>query len=492
MKNEAKIFALRSRSSETYFQIIEIAFSILREKEYQSIVVEFHPVITIPDRSLLAKLIRRYRDKYYKKHKNDNNITVKDTLLHVLNNTGEIILKTKYGKITCIQKDRFFIPRIDKTIYYLYKSYVKNKQYKKEGVRGVAKFQYNGISYGLNILSHELRYNDHSNGRISSIKDICYGVFVSFAYINYINEIYKKGKAYEYVCIMEQYYRYGILIKSLVSKGAKKIDYDGFQGRLILQESKPDEFKKYYPEIESYIAKRIGNPELMLANKSFKYDLDTKRFIDKYPQATQNHNNVFVYLHSFVDAQYRHGYDGFEDLYEWTNFTIATLSRIKVNNVFVKDHPDGNRHIQHADVINLLMFNYQDVPNVYFIDPVFSIHTLKSLPNYIGITHHGTASEEHAMLNLPVIDSANSPRGDKYLFTHRWNSVDEYTSMLENIEHYLSIDIDNTNRELYRYIYDTYILNRAKQRIFINYKNHEKYITTEKYSMMLEKSQLLV
>lgn len=492
MKNEAKIFALRSRSPETYYQIIEIAFAILREKKYKSIVVEFHPVITIPDKSLFVKLIRKYGENKYINNKANNNKIYKDTIFHNLNKRGKIILETKYGQITCILKDRVFIPRIDKTIYYIYKSYVKNKQYKTEGVRGAAKFQHNGISYGLNILSHELRYNDHSNGRISSIKGIGYGVFVSFAYINYINEIYKKGKAYEYVCIMEQYYRYGILIKSLVSKGVKNIDYDGLQGRLILKESKPDDFKKYYPEIESYIAKRIGNPELMLANKSFKYDLDSKRFIDKYPLATQNYNNVFLYLHSFVDAQYRHGYDGFEDLYEWANFTIATLSRNKVNNIFVKDHPDGNRHIKHADVINLLMFKYHDVPNVYFVDPVFSIHTFKSLPNYIGITHHGTVSEEHAMLNLPVIDSANSPRGDKYLFTHRWSSVDEYTSMLVNIEQYLSIDINKSNKELYRYIYDVYILNKARQRIFIKYNSHKKNITMEDYSMILEKSQLVV
>ena len=61
---------------------------------------------------------------------------------------------------------------------------------------------------------------------------------------------------------------------------------------------------------------------------------------------------VVIYLHSFTDAQYVYGYDGYYDLEDWTTSTVKALySNSNVGKIIPKPHPGIDRVYHPGDVI---------------------------------------------------------------------------------------------------------------------------------------------
>jgi hypothetical protein len=145
---------------------------------------------------------------------------------------------------------------------------------------------------------------------------------------------------------------------------------------------------------------------------------------------------VIIFLHSFDDAQYFFGLDGFEDLYEWTVVSIAEcLGNRHIGRILIKEHPnvDPVRFPGDKRAIERLRDRYQHKPRITFIDRHTDIKVLPSLGRVYGITNYGSVAEELVAVGLPVIASSKGPWGKSYPFLHVWDSPGEYVAILRGL-----------------------------------------------------------
>lgn len=145
---------------------------------------------------------------------------------------------------------------------------------------------------------------------------------------------------------------------------------------------------------------------------------------------------VAIFLHSFDDAQYLFGLDGFEDLYEWTVVTIREcIGNPDIGRVLIKGHPNIDLDIFHGDKYagNRLRDRFGREAKVQFIDPRTNVKALTSLGPVYGITNHGSVAEELVAVGLPVIASSKGPWGRNYPFLHLWDTPNEYVSLLRRL-----------------------------------------------------------
>ena len=145
---------------------------------------------------------------------------------------------------------------------------------------------------------------------------------------------------------------------------------------------------------------------------------------------------VVIFLHSFDDAQYIFGLDGFEDLYEWTVVTInECLGNREIGRVLIKEHPNIDLATFPSDkhAVRRLRSCFQHEPKIEFIDRRTNIKTLTSLGLVYGITHHGSVAEELVAVGLPVIASSTAPWGKNYPFLRLWDSPSEYVAILRGL-----------------------------------------------------------
>ncbi len=141
-----------------------------------------------------------------------------------------------------------------------------------------------------------------------------------------------------------------------------------------------------------------------------------------------------IFLHSFDDAQYCFGIDDFEDIYEWTLFSIdKCLSNKNFDKVFIKPHPGTDVHNYPGDEIayKKIFYKYANNERVVFLKKNSSILYLAKNKNILGITHHGSVAEELTFLGQNVIASVGGTWGSYYKFLNTWKKKDDYELFLK-------------------------------------------------------------
>ena len=164
--------------------------------------------------------------------------------------------------------------------------------------------------------------------------------------------------------------------------------------------------------------------------------------------------SAIVYLHSFTDAQYIYGYDGYHDLMDWCLNTISLLnSNEHVSKVIVKPHPGINPVYHPGDsfATNYLKSKISKFDKVQWADFHFDVNHINSLGLVVGITHHGSVAEELVFKKIPVIASTHSYWGEEYKFGYWWKDVKEYEKLISSKSITELVVTKNQTNELYRY-----------------------------------------
>lgn len=145
---------------------------------------------------------------------------------------------------------------------------------------------------------------------------------------------------------------------------------------------------------------------------------------------------IVIFLHSFSDAQYWFGLDGFEDLYQWTCESIDhCLANPQIGRVLIKRHPGINLAKYPGDTYaeDKLQNRYKNESRLIFINRHANIKTLTELGYVYGITHHGSVAEELVASGLPCIASIYAPWGGNYSFLRTWDTPENYRELLRNL-----------------------------------------------------------
>ena len=169
--------------------------------------------------------------------------------------------------------------------------------------------------------------------------------------------------------------------------------------------------------------------------------------------------SAIVYLHSFTDAQYIYGYDGYHDLMDWCLNTISLLnSNEHVSKVIVKPHPGINPVYHPGDsfATNYLKSKISKFDKVQWADFHFDVNHINSLGLVVGITHHGSVAEELVFKKIPVIASTHSYWGEEYKFGYWWKDVKEYEKLISSKSITELVVTKNQTNELYRYAMKKY------------------------------------
>jgi hypothetical protein len=145
-----------------------------------------------------------------------------------------------------------------------------------------------------------------------------------------------------------------------------------------------------------------------------------------------------VFLHSFMDAQYMFGLDGFGDLYEWLEFTVANLLvNPSVGKILIKFHPNLTKEKKVFDqlVKSNLRRRFGVGARFTIISDDVPPMAFTKVERIIAITHHGSVAEELVYLGIPTIGSRYARWSNLFKFLIVWESPDEYAIHLREIEH---------------------------------------------------------
>ena len=211
----------------------------------------------------------------------------------------------------------------------------------------------------------------------------------------------------------------------------------------VLNKKKITKIKSYQnKKINGFFKKRFYNPQLVISYmfKKNSNDNHSEKILDyknKKIKLNKKYLNVVLFLHSFDDAQYLYGYDGFLDSYEWTTFTIdRCLENKNIKNILVKPHPgtDFKNYPGNFNAFKDLIRRYSNNNNVKILKKNTSIINLFSnYNNTIGFTHHGSVAEELFYLNKKVIGFYYGPWGKYYQFMENWKNKEEYRKLIYKI-----------------------------------------------------------
>jgi hypothetical protein len=143
--------------------------------------------------------------------------------------------------------------------------------------------------------------------------------------------------------------------------------------------------------------------------------------------------HAVLFLHSFNDAQYFYGTDGFADLCHWADFTIETcLRNPAIGLVMIKSHPNINPRMQLKTrrTEEWLRAKYASEPRVVWLGRTSSLPAIAAVGSVVGITHHGSVAEELVFLGVPVIAFKNAAWREGYDFVRTWEKPETYAQLL--------------------------------------------------------------
>ena len=344
---------------------------------------------------------------------------------------------------------------------YFSKSALKNKIY--------LKYQVAGVYSGLHVLSEALRSDYKSYGSIFHCRPGILAALYrlhSFVLNNKNDDLLIENNSF--VCGPDQEYVYGFFSRFMSDLGACFIETNNTQKPYIKRELKD----KYYSRLKLYQIDNNFNSiekEKITEYYSSRIEkpweaLDYMHFIKKKSSLNQvsiqlNGISAIVYLHSFTDAQYIYGYDGYHDLMDWCLNTISLLnSNEHVSKVIVKPHPGINPVYHSGDSFanNYLKSKISKFDKVQWADFHFDVNHINSLGLVVGITHHGSVAEELVFKKIPVIASTHSYWGEEYKFGYWWKDVKEYEKLISSKSITELVVTENQTNELYRYAMKKY------------------------------------
>ncbi len=221
-------------------------------------------------------------------------------------------------------------------------------------------------------------------------------------------------------------------------------------------------YKKYEESLKLKKNKTLTKKDLKITNNFSKKMFTKKNFIPwmnstKYQQVKNINFKSFdyiVYSHSFTDGQLWYGYDGFENTFDWLNFTLRELEK-KGKRILVKAHPNfyrtayGIQDIWDNKIFSVLEKKYKNNSNIYILNkPVFNNDILKKISKEtILISHHGTVLLEASYYGYKSICSYCTFFNKQFKVSNIWKNKNEYKSLL-NMD-FKKLNYSNKNDILY-------------------------------------------
>jgi hypothetical protein len=332
---------------------------------------------------------------------------------------------------------------------------------------------YMGIIFGDLIASNALRINSKkSGGSISSCPGLFIVIFKALLIIEYIINEVKNIDSNSYVIIPEPTYLHGIYRRLLHSRGVNSIEPRYYSSEFkIIEPFLPLEnplivenpIKTVLNDARrqraiSYLQERLQVPGKLWYMSQGNNSNDDK-LVDLNDDIVITHKDKLyagIFLHSFDDAQYLFGIDGFNDIFHWTKFTIEKLlSNKNIDTIFIKQHPniDYARYPGDKVAVEKLKNSYRNNPRVIWLKSNCSLNAFPGIDFFVGITHHGSIAEELTSINIPVIASTFAPWGKAFRFLQTWSDRNEYSDMLKNLNiGNIKKPSDNEMDELYRFV----------------------------------------
>tara|TARA_Y100000389_G_C17445890_1_gene511576 strand:- start:398 stop:1804 length:1407 start_codon:yes stop_codon:yes gene_type:complete len=221
-------------------------------------------------------------------------------------------------------------------------------------------------------------------------------------------------------------------------------------------------YKKYEESLKLKKNKTLTKKDLKITNNFSKKMFTKKNFIPwmnstKYQQVKNINFKSFdyiVYAHSFTDGQLWYGYDGFENTFDWLNFTLRELEK-KGKRILVKAHPNfyrtayGIQDIWDNKIFSVLEKKYKNNSNIYILNkPIFNNDILKKISKEtILISHHGTVLLEASYYGYKSICSYCTFFNKQFKVSNIWKNKNEYKSLL-NMD-FKKLNYTNKNDILY-------------------------------------------
>tara|TARA_A100001015_G_scaffold318262_1_gene437617 strand:- start:2127 stop:3500 length:1374 start_codon:yes stop_codon:yes gene_type:complete len=265
----------------------------------------------------------------------------------------------------------------------------------------------------------------------------------------YLNGIYFQGFQKKRLIIYTNNYPKGFCVFDFRKYNNKIIQYSNLMALNNRYVS-----KKNILEAKKKLKKVLKNTTTLpwMKKSTFKNFMD----IDNLKKATH-----LIYAHSFLEAQYMYGHDGFISYEDWLEFSIKILNN-KNNFVIIKAHPSfyvkGGNSLSNYDIntFNKFKKKYSNFKNIIFIDyPLQNKKLLKILnKNTIIISRCSTAIIEALYFGYKVIcSSATFWNTNKLKLCNTWQNTFEYKKLLMKPW----IKLKNTNkRDFYSVSYDLF------------------------------------
>ena len=341
---------------------------------------------------------------------------------------------------------------------YFSKSALKNKAY--------LEYKVANVYAGLHVLSEALRSDYKSYGSIFHCRlGILTALYKLHSSAKEYEQINLPKQSNSYVCGPALEYIYGFFSRFMSDKGVcfletnnrqqpyiKRELNEKFYSRLNLSEIEIDFLEVEKDKITEYYKNRIEKPW-----EAFRYKVE--KYSTNKELTNLNGVTVIIYLHSFTDAQYVYGYDGYHDLMDWCLKTISLLnSNEHISKVVVKPHPESTSayHPGASIANNYLKSKISKYNKVEWVDFHFDVNHIVGEGLVVGITHHGSVAEELVFNKIPVIASTNSYWGEKYKFGYCWKDVMDYENLISGKAITELVVTKTQIDELYRYAMDHY------------------------------------
>ena len=340
---------------------------------------------------------------------------------------------------------------------YFSKSALKNKAY--------LKYKVANVHVGLHVLSEALRADYKSYGSIFHCRlGILTALYKLHSSVKEYKQIVLPKQSNSFVCGPDQEYIYGFFSRYMSDQGVHFIEMsclkypyikrklnEKYYSRLNLSKLEIDFLDVEKDKITEYYQNRIERPWEVFRYKVEKYSANKELKL--------NGVTVILYLHSFTDAQYIYGYDGYHDLMDWCLKTISLLnSNEYVSKVIVKPHPESTSAYHPGDSIanEYLKSQISSFDKVEWADFHFDVNHIDTSGLVVGITHHGSVAEELVFKKIPVIASTYSNWGEEYKFGYWWKDIKDYETLISG-KSITELIVTNTQTdELYRYATDQY------------------------------------
>jgi hypothetical protein len=313
--------------------------------------------------------------------------------------------------------------------------------------------RYRGVHIGDLIASEAIGFNPNAGGHLQRCGSLAMlrGIVDAIYTVDYI--LGQSWNAWDYTTVSETTYLEELYRRTLHQQGLQSLEMYDYSGQLYIlpgQGPLPNPFiarawqgptlsPAQRERAKRYMSERLNATRhlwYMNVGRNVQQSQDVRDEQGQLLAPDTTNVTAVVFLHSFDDAQFQFGLDGFDDLYEWTVTTInECLANRHVGRVLIKEHPNvdpvafpGDKH-----ALRRLRARYGGVPRVVFVDRYTNVKAFAGLGCVCGLTNYGSVAEECVPAGIPMIASAKGPWGTHYPFLRVWESPAEYVALLRRL-----------------------------------------------------------